>query len=84
MLISQLSNNSFVKFDNLQIYKKKNGAMFLALRDNEAKVTHTAMPVDINVEASTKEAFLDELKKCTINTPISHVIKTGLIKELYS
>ncbi len=81
MLVSQIPTNSFYSYDDLQIYKNKNGVLFLALADQEIKRTDK-MPVDVPVKESSKNDFITELKKASINTGMSHLLRDGLLKEL--
>ena len=79
--ISQIPNNSFYSFDSLKIYKNKNGKVFMAMPEQEIKATDTSI-INMKVEESTKEEFINAVKKASIKTAMSHLYQEGLLKEL--
>jgi hypothetical protein len=81
MLINSTPKNSFYKFDNMQIYTNENNMRFFVLADNEIKMAD-AMPIDLPVEESTRESFIQELKKASIKTGMSHLLQEDLLEKL--
>lgn len=81
MLSSEIPNNSFYKWDKIEIYKNKNGVLFLAMKGEAAKRA-MEMPIDVEVIESNKESFIENLKGCDVSSAMSHLIQEGLLKEL--
>ena len=81
MLISQQPSSTFYAFDKLKVYKNDKGVSFIALKNNEIKRVDK-FPVDITVEESTKEDFIEALNGSSINTAMSHLLRDGLLDEL--
>ena len=81
MMFSEMIKNSFYKFDKLEIYVNENNVKFLTMENKPVKKVDS-MLIDVTVESSNKENFINTLEKADISDSMSHLLQEGLLKEL--
>ena len=80
MTQSQIPTNSFYSYGEVQLYKNASNVMFITMENNPVK--QGKFPIEVEVDKSSKENFVNTLKKASTKDAMSHLLQEGLLKEL--